>query len=262
MSSIRTLRTFLVVARRGSFAAAGQEIGLTAAAVGQQIRALEQDVHQVLFDRGGRSIVLNTAGRALVGPVEELVARYQSIAGAARDDGGLSGSVVVGALVSALMGEFADALWAIKREHPRLEVRLFAGLSSDFALRVGRGELDAAVVTQPRVRLAPHLLWTHLYSEPMVLVVPRRAHFELPAQPTEILRARPSSASTATPGPAPWSTRRSRSAGSACATRWSSTRWRRSSPWCARASACRSCRSCATSTGRAIARCASCACRA
>ena len=191
MASIRTLRTFLVVARRGSFAAAGQEIGLTAAAVGQQIRALEDDLHQVLFDRGGRSIVLNTAGRALVGPVEELVTRYQSIAGAARDDGGLSGSVVVGALVSALMGEFADALWAIKREHPRLEVRLFAGLSSDFALRVGRGELDAAVVTQPPVRLAPHLVWTHLYSEPMVLVVPRRAHFELPPQPTEILRRAP-----------------------------------------------------------------------
>jgi DNA-binding transcriptional LysR family regulator len=41
MSSIRTLRTFLVVARRGSFAAAGQEIGLTAAEVAQQIRALE-----------------------------------------------------------------------------------------------------------------------------------------------------------------------------------------------------------------------------
>jgi DNA-binding transcriptional LysR family regulator len=191
MSSIRTLRTFLVVARRGSFAAAGQEIGLTAAAVGQQIRALEEDLHQVLFDRGGRSIVLNTAGRAMVAPVEELVARYQSIASATRDDGGLSGSVVVGALVSALMGEFADALWAIKREHPRLEVRLFAGLSSDFAVRVARGELDAAVVTQPPVRLAPNLVWTHLYSEPMVLVVPRRPHFEVPGQPTEILRRAP-----------------------------------------------------------------------
>jgi len=191
MPSIRTLRTFLVVARRGSFAAAGQEIGLTAAAVGQQVRALEQELRQVLFDRGGRSIVLNTAGRAMVGPIEELVGRYQSIAAAARDDGGLSGSVVVGALVSALMGEFADALWAIKREHPRLEVRLFAGLSSDFAVRVARGELDAAVVTQPPLRLAPNLVWTPLYSEPMVLVVPRRPHFEVPSAPAEILRGAP-----------------------------------------------------------------------
>jgi DNA-binding transcriptional LysR family regulator len=47
------------------------------------------------------------------------------------------------------------------------------------------------VVTQPPVRLAPNLVWTHLYSEPMVLVVPRRPHFEVPGQPTEILRRAP-----------------------------------------------------------------------
>jgi DNA-binding transcriptional LysR family regulator len=61
----------------------------------------------------------------------------------------LSGTVVMGALVSALMGAFADALWTLKRQHPALEVTLFAGQSADFAGRVERGELDAAVVTQP-----------------------------------------------------------------------------------------------------------------
>jgi DNA-binding transcriptional LysR family regulator len=45
MSSIRTLKSFLAVARLGSFSAAGKEIGLTAAAVGQQIRALEDELH-------------------------------------------------------------------------------------------------------------------------------------------------------------------------------------------------------------------------
>ena len=45
MSSIRNLRTFLAVARHGSFTAAGKEIGLTAAAVGQQVRALEEELH-------------------------------------------------------------------------------------------------------------------------------------------------------------------------------------------------------------------------
>ena len=44
MSSIRTLRIFLSVVRHGSFAAAGAEVGLTAAAVGLQMRALERDL--------------------------------------------------------------------------------------------------------------------------------------------------------------------------------------------------------------------------
>jgi DNA-binding transcriptional LysR family regulator len=190
MSSIRTLKSFLAVARLGSFSAAGKEIGLTAAAVGQQIRALEDELHKVLFDRSGRAIVLNTAGRGMVGPVKELVARYEALAA---DDSGeaLSGTVVMGALVSALMGAFADSLWALTRQYPDLEVTLFAGQSADFAGKVDRGELDAAVVTQPPMRLPSNLVWTPLYTEPMVLIVPARPHFTMPAGGLAILAESP-----------------------------------------------------------------------
>lgn len=190
MSSIRTLRTFLAVARTGSFTAAGKEVGLTAAAVGLQIKSLEDELNRQLFDRSGRSVILNTAGRERVAPVKELVDRYEALAAAPEGDG-LTGTVVMGALVSALMGAFADALWAIKRQHPALEVRLFAGQSADFAQKVALGELDAAVVTQPPARLEAHLRWTALYSEPMVLIVPRRPHFALPQAPLQILSTCP-----------------------------------------------------------------------
>jgi DNA-binding transcriptional LysR family regulator len=186
MSSIRTLRSFLAVARLGSFSAAGKEIGLTAAAVGQQIRALEDELHKVLFDRSGRAIVLNTAGRGMVAPVKELISRYEALAA---DEAGeaLTGTVVMGALVSALMGAFADSLWSLTRQHPDLDVTLFAGQSADFAGRVDRGELDAAVVTQPPIRLPSNLVWTRLYTEPMVLIVPAKPHFTVPAAGLAIL---------------------------------------------------------------------------
>ena len=190
MSSIRSLRTFLAAARLGSFAAAGKEIGLTAAAVGLQIRALESELHQGLFDRSGRSVVLNTAGRRLMASVQDVVERYEALAAPPQSEQ-LRGTVVMGALVSALMGAFADALWVIKRQHPDLEVTLLAGQSADFAARVERGELDAAVVTQPPMRLSSRLRWTALYSEPMVLIVPRRPHFELPTEPQEVLAHSP-----------------------------------------------------------------------
>lgn len=190
MSSIRILKSFLAVVRHGSFSAAGKEIGLTAAAVGQQIRALEGELHQGLFDRSGRAVVLNTAGRALVAPVKDLVARYEALAAGQRGEQ-LAGTVVMGALVSALMGAFADSLWALTRHHPDLDVTLFAGQSADFALKVDRGELDAAVVTQPPTQLPSNLVWTALYTEPMVLIVPRRPHFALPETGTEILKQCP-----------------------------------------------------------------------
>src|ERR1700677_3200228 len=138
MPSIRTFKTFLTVAKHGSFAAAAAEIGLTAAAVGLQIRALEESLNQVLFDRSARAVVLNPAGRQAVPAIEELVLRYEALALTGEVDA-LAGTVVMGALVSGLMGSFADALWALKQAHPRLDVKLFAGMSSDFAQRVEAG---------------------------------------------------------------------------------------------------------------------------
>ena len=191
MPSIRTLQTFLSAARLGSFAAAGHEVGLTAAAVGLQMRALEAALGRTLFDRSARAVVLNSDGRRTVESVKDIVDRYQALHATRADGSELSGTLVMGALVSALMGAFADALWSLKRHHLGLEVTLFAGQSADFATRVERGELDAAVVTQPPTRLPATLVWTPLYSEPMVLIVPTRPHFSLPATPLQMLAQSP-----------------------------------------------------------------------
>jgi DNA-binding transcriptional LysR family regulator len=190
MPSIRSLQTFLSVARHGSFVGAGNEIGLTAAAVGLQIRALESELRQRLFDRSGRAIVLNTAGRSMVAPMADLVARYGALAAPVEGES-LTGKLVMGALVSALMGAFADCLLDLAGQHPALDVKLFAGLSADFTRRVEVGELDAAVVAQPPFRLPSSLAWTPLYDEPMVLIVPRQPRFAIAEEPLQILRASP-----------------------------------------------------------------------
>ena len=189
MSSIRVLKTFLVVARTGSFAAAGGEVGLTPAAVGLQVRSLEEDIGRKLFDRVGRSIILNTQGREMMPAALDLVAGYEALSASAKD--GLAGTVVMGALVSALMGAFSGALWQMKRDYPALDIKLFSGMSADFVTRVERGELDAAVTTLPPRVLPAALKWTSLYSEPMVLIVPTRPHFALTDDPFEILRSAP-----------------------------------------------------------------------
>lgn len=190
MASIRTLRIFLSVARHGTFVAAGEEVGLTPAAVGLQIRALEADLHCQLFDRTARAAVLNPRGRRLLPDIEDVVRRYEALA-MSDDSDELAGTAVMGALVSALMGDFANALWDIKRKHRRLDVRVFAGLSADFTRRVEAGELDAAVVTQSPRPLPVSLMWTPLYSEPMVLIAPKSPHFVLAGSAAEILRSAP-----------------------------------------------------------------------
>jgi DNA-binding transcriptional LysR family regulator len=170
MSSIKTLKNFLAITRHKSVAAAAREIGLTAAAAGQQLQQLEKEIGLELFDRTKRSLTLNAHGRSLIEPIQEIVARYEALGSSLKSD--LSGTIVLGALVSTLMGAFGKTLNELKQSFPSLEVKLIAGLSSDFLDQVLEGSLDAAIVTESPYALPQNVQWTELYKEPMILISP------------------------------------------------------------------------------------------
>lgn len=64
------LRAFEVAARTGSFVSAGAELSVSAAAVSQQVKALERVLGKQLFLRQGNRITLTDAGRILYPRVE------------------------------------------------------------------------------------------------------------------------------------------------------------------------------------------------
>lgn len=61
---LNALRAFEASARRGSFAAAAQELNVTPAAIGQQVRQLEALIGAPLFTRQGRGLSLTGRGVA------------------------------------------------------------------------------------------------------------------------------------------------------------------------------------------------------
>ena len=170
MSSIKVLKNFLAITRHKSVAAAAREIGLTAAAAGQQLQQLEQEIGIELFDRTKRSLVLNSHGRSLIEPIQEIIAGYEALGANLKTD--LSGTIVLGALVSTLMGAFGKTLNELKQHYPELEIKLIAGLSSKFLDQVIEGSLDAAIVTESPFVLPQNVQWTELYKEPMILIYP------------------------------------------------------------------------------------------
>ena len=170
MSSIKVLKNFLAITRHKSVASAAKEIGLTAAAAGQQLQQLESELGVELFDRTKRSLSLNHQGRSLIEPIQDIVARYEALGSDFKSE--LSGTIVLGALVSTLMGTFGSTLNKIKQSYPNLEVKLIAGLSSNFLDQVLDGSLDAAIVTESPYALPQNMQWTELYTEPMVLIYP------------------------------------------------------------------------------------------
>lgn len=165
MSTIRFMRTFLAVARLGSFSEAAESVGLTQAAVSLQMRALEEEFGRELFDRSGRLALLNAAGQELLPEIKALLEHYDRIRRPKPPAGQFVGQVTIGSIVSG-MSVLAKAVSQLKNEHKDLGIRLVSGKSSELTHKVIRGELDAAVVVGTGRRY-PGTRWTLLYSEPL-----------------------------------------------------------------------------------------------
>lgn len=172
MSSIRVLKTFIAVATEGSFAMAANRVALTQAAVGQQMRTLEADLKRPLFERQGKVVTLNDTGRELLPVVRRLVALYEQMLASPPSPEAMSGTVHLGAVVSAVR-PLIQATLALKDRHPALEVHVTAAKSIELLARVESGELDAAIAVHEPGQGRPGLAWTALYTEPMVLLVNR-----------------------------------------------------------------------------------------
>ncbi len=76
---IKELKTFIAVAREGTFTAAGDRIGLTQAAVSAQIHRLEAELGVELFDRSGRSAQLNAIGLQALQQAKDLIRMYEGL---------------------------------------------------------------------------------------------------------------------------------------------------------------------------------------
>lgn len=77
--SLRGLRTFCVAARYENFRTAAEELFITASAVSHQIKSLEQELGETLFDRKSRSLSLTTAGRSLYEEVGPLIEQLDAV---------------------------------------------------------------------------------------------------------------------------------------------------------------------------------------
>ncbi|XAH23320.1 LysR family transcriptional regulator [Xylophilus sp. GW821-FHT01B05] len=168
---LKELRTFLAVARHGTFSRTADQIGLTQSAVSAQIQRLEESLGFALFDRQGRSATLNAAGRETLARAEQLVALFEQLH---QQPGGEDFSVPlrVGAIASVQAAGLPDALVELRRGFPQVRLRIVPGVSLALLGQVDAGELDAAVMIRPPFALPPELVWQPLWDEPFVLVVP------------------------------------------------------------------------------------------
>ena len=117
------LRAFEAAARHQSFTAAGDELHVTHGAISRQIAILERFVGVNVFDRHGKRVKLNDAGRLYLGVVREMFDNL-SVATERLRDSGQTRVLRINALPTFAMRWLLPRLSQFQRAVPTVELRL------------------------------------------------------------------------------------------------------------------------------------------
>jgi DNA-binding transcriptional LysR family regulator len=182
------LPTLQAVVRRGNFAAAAQELGLTPSAVSQQMRQLEDWFGQPLFDRSGRAVQPTAFAAEVVAMVDGALSGLQALRDRNRPEVG--GRVRLGVINSVQMSTLPAMLRNVARRYPTLDVALEPENTSGKLLEALKaGDIDAAVVVRPRAGLSRQFAGEVLTEEPFVLLYPQE--YDGPVSVSDIVRGCP-----------------------------------------------------------------------
>ena len=124
---LSTLPAFQAAARHANLRAAADALHLTHSAVSQQIRVLETQLGFALFERRGRRIVLNAAGRALLAAVDGALKQLDDgVASAAATTRGAAQQLRVTVLPSFAQRWLLPRIGRWRERHPDIALEIEA----------------------------------------------------------------------------------------------------------------------------------------
>src|SRR5215470_19267075 len=137
------LVTFLEIAKQGSFSRAGQKLYRSQPAVSAQIRQLEQEYGQKLFDRVGKSIQLTSAGEALLEYAAKLLTlRNESLRAVADHASTPRGVLSIGANEATCLYVLPEVFDEYHRLYPLVQISIYRNFSRKILERVEDGTID------------------------------------------------------------------------------------------------------------------------
>jgi LysR family transcriptional regulator, nitrogen assimilation regulatory protein len=170
---LKQLESFVHVAELGSFTRASGFLRVAQPALSRQIRSLEVELRQTLFQRNGRGVVLTDAGKRLLAHGRAILLQVDRARQDMEDERGVaSGHLAVGMPPSVSRSLTAPLVQAFRQRFPKATLTVVEGLSAYMLEWLLIGRLDCAVVynvtPSPAIDLMPVL------DEALYLVAARR----------------------------------------------------------------------------------------
>ena len=167
------LQAFVEVARQGSFSGAAESLFVTQPAISKRVKALEDELGTLLFDRIGRKTTLTEAGRALLPRASQLLDEAEDMRRFASSlSDAVTGSLVMGTSHHIGLHRLPPVLKAFRAAYPSVSLDIRFMDSEQACHAVESGDLELAIVTLPSVvpdNLHVETIWTdrlHVVAEP------------------------------------------------------------------------------------------------
>lgn len=157
---LKQLDYFVRVAELGSFTRASSVLRVAQPALSRQVRALEVELRQTLFERNGRGVTLTDAGRLLLahgrGILQQVARARQELD---EQRGAAAGALSIGLPPSLSRTHTAPLVEAFRERFPKATLTVLEGLSTYMLEWLQLGRIDCAVVYNatpaPAVELQP-----------------------------------------------------------------------------------------------------------
>lgn len=141
---LHQLKTFVTVAREGSITRSAELLHLSQPAVSAHIKAMEELLGLVLFERTARGMRLTADGERLLPKAEETLSAHQELMDeSTRIKGVLRGKLRLGASSNSKSGAAAKLLAGLAARYPEVAVDLKHGTSAEILGGIRSGGLDA-----------------------------------------------------------------------------------------------------------------------
>ncbi len=168
------LKTFLEVAKLGSFSRAAEKVLRSQPAVSAQIRQLEQEYGQKLFDRNTKSVRLTPAGEVVLDYARQLLALRTTSVQAASDLNGVpTGTLSIGANEGTFLYVLPKVFAEYHRKFPKVRISVYRSFTHKVSEKVEEGAIDLGVLTMP-VK-SPSLVATPVFRDRILLMVGPRS---------------------------------------------------------------------------------------
>ncbi len=182
---LKQLEYFVHVAELASFTRASNFLSVAQPALSRQVRNLEVELRQTLFERTGRGVTLTEAGKRLLAHSRGILQQVERARHDMEDQrGAATGHVAIGLPPSVSLSMTAPLVSSFRERFPKATLTVVEGLSAYVMEWLQIGRLDCAVVYNVAPTAAVEL--QPVLDEALYLVSARQAAQPLIGRPVSL----------------------------------------------------------------------------